>query len=169
MVRMSYLLAAALLIGTAGAAQAQTSSISSEQAMAAMRAFQDMKKSQGTDPSLTVIDKEGNIVLMLRGDDAAPHNLGLSRRKAVTANMFKMPSIAWRDRTKTPGTPEATERNTADVVPLGGGYPITVGGEVVGAVGVSGARGGQEGDNAAAKAAAEAAEAAATGKPVAQN
>ena len=174
MVRMSHILtaatAAALLIGASTAANAQSqSSLTSEQAMAAMRAFQEMKSVQGTDPSLTVIDKDGNIVLMLRGDLASPHNLGLSRRKAITANLFKMKSIEWRDRTKTPGTPEALERNTPDAIPLGGGVPIMVGGEIVGAVGVSGARGGQIGDTEAAQAAADAAAAAAEGRPVAQN
>lgn len=173
MFRMSHILtaatAAALLIGASSAASAQTSSLTSEQAMAALRAFQEMKAVQGTDPSLTVIDRDGNIVLMLRGDLASPHNLGLSRRKAVTANIFKMKSIDWRDRTKTPGTPEALERNTPDAIPLGGGVPIMVGGEIVGAVGVSGARGGQIGDTEAAQAAADAAAAAAAGRPVAQN
>jgi glc operon protein GlcG len=170
---MPHLLSAAavagLIFGAATAAQAQSQSLTYAQGVAAMQAVRDYAKNDGSDPSIAVLDKDGNIVLMLRGDNAAPHNLGLARRKAITSNMFKMPSIAWRDRTKTPGTPEATERNTPDAIPLGGGYPITVGGEVVGAVGVSGTRGGQEGDTAAAKAAADAAAAAATGKPVAQN
>ena len=175
MVRMSHILTAAtvaaLLIGTASAANAQGQSqgVTAEQGMAAMRAMQAYAKNDGSDPSLAVLDRDGNIVLMLRGDNAAPHNLGLARRKAITANIFKMKSIDWRDRTKTAGTPEAAERNTPDAIPLGGGVPIMVGGEVVGAVGVSGTRGGQEGDTAAAQAAADAAAAAATGRPVAQN
>lgn len=163
------LLTAALLIGAASAANAQSQSLTYEQGVAAMQAMRDYAKNDGSDPSIAVLDKDNNVVLLLRGDNAAPHNLGLARRKAFTANTFKMPSIAWRDRTKTVGSPEAAERNTPDAVPLGGGYPITVGGEVVGAVGVSGTRGGQEGDTAAAKAAADAAAAAASGRPVAQN
>ena len=37
-----------------------------------------------------------------------------------------------------PGKPQADERNTPNAIPLGGGMPIMVGNEVVGAVGVSG-------------------------------
>jgi len=158
MSRMSLMLkaaaAAAFLMTAAIPAQAQSQSLNSEQAMAALKAVQAYATKDGSDVSMTVVDRDGNIVLMLRGDTAAPHNLGLSRRKALTANMFKMRSIDWRDRTK-PGSPQADERNTPDAIPLGGGVPIKVGDEVIGAVGVSGTKGGQEGDTACAQAGAD--------------
>jgi uncharacterized protein GlcG (DUF336 family) len=68
-----------------------------------------------------------------------------------------------------PGKPNADERNTPNAIPLGGGVPIMVGNDVVGAVGVSGTRGGQEGDTAGAQAGADAAAAAAAQRPLAQN
>jgi len=149
--------AAAVLMIAPQAAQAQASSgITSEQAMAALRAVQAYAKNDGSDPSLAVIDRDGNTVLLLAGNNAAPHNLGLAQRKAFTANQFKMKSIEWRDRTK-PGTPQASERDTPNAIPLGGGVPIMVGNEVIGAVGVSGTKGGQEGDTAGAQAGADAA------------
>jgi uncharacterized protein GlcG (DUF336 family) len=153
---------------SANAAQAQSSSLTSEQAMAALHAVQAYAKNDGSDPSLTVVDRDGNIVLMLKGNGAAPHNIGLSQRKALTANMFKMRSIDWRDRSM-PGKPQADERNTPNAIPLGGGVPIMVGNEVVGAVGVSGTKGGQEGDTAGAQAGADAAAAAIAQRPLAQN
>jgi uncharacterized protein GlcG (DUF336 family) len=160
MFRMSHILKVALLsglmLGAGTSAFAQTSSLNSQQAMAALAAMQAYAKNDGSNPSITVIDSEGNTVLLLAGDNSSPHNLGLSQRKAYTSNMFKMPSIEWRDKTM-PGQPDAAERDMPNVIPLGGGYPIMVGNEVIGAVGVSGTRGGQEGDTAAAKAAAEAA------------
>ena len=149
--------AAAVLMIAPQAAQAQSSSsITSEQAMAALRAVQAYAKNEGSDPSLAVIDRDGNTVALLRGNNAAPHNLGLAQRKAFTANQFKMKSIEWRDKTK-PGTPQAAERDTPNAIPLGGGVPIMVGNEVIGAVGVSGTKGGQEGDTAGAQAGADAA------------
>jgi uncharacterized protein GlcG (DUF336 family) len=160
-------ISAALLAATS-AAQAQSSSLTSEQAMAAMRAVQAYAKNDGSDPSLTVVDRDGNVVLMLKGNGAAPHNIGLSLRKALTANMFKMKSIDWRDKTM-PGKPDADQRNTPNAIPLGGGVPIMVGNDVVGAVGVSGTKGGQEGDTAGAQAGADAAAGARTPRPVAQN
>ncbi|SRR5258706_2083074 len=149
--------AAVVLMIAPQVAQAQSSSgITSEQAMAALRAVQAYAKNDGSDPSLAVIDRDGNTVLLLAGNNAAPHNLGLAQRKAFTANQFKMKSIEWRDRTK-PGTPQASERETPNAIPLGGGVPIMVGNEVIGAVGVSGTKGGQEGDTAGAQAGADAA------------
>ena len=159
MFRISHILtaaaAAALLVSTAPSAFAQAS-LTAEQALAAAKAVQAYAKKEGTDPSTAVVDKDGNVVLLLKGNNASPHNIGLATRKAFTANQFKMNSIDWRDATK-PGTPRANERETQNAIPLGGGVPIMVGNEVVGAVGVSGTRGGQEGDTAGAKAGAEAA------------
>jgi len=71
----------------------------------------------------------------------------------------KLKSIEWRDATK-PGSERASERETPNAIPLGGGVPIMVGNEVIGSVGVSGTRGGQEGDTAGAQAGADAAAAA---------
>lgn len=159
--------AAAILTIAAPGAHAQGMGLTADQAMAALKALRDYAKNDGSDPSLAIIDNDGNTVLLLKGDNAAPHNIGLAERKAYTANMFKMPSIEWRNRTM-PGQPAAGEREMPKVIPLGGGFPIMVGNQVIGAVGVSGTRGGQEGDTAAAKAAADAAAALAQ-RPVAQN
>jgi uncharacterized protein GlcG (DUF336 family) len=148
-------LAAALCI-SATAANAQSQSVNYEQAMAAMKAAMEYSKKDGSDVSIVVVDRDGKLVLLMRGNTAAPHNLGLARRKAITANTFKMTSLAWRDKSM-PGQPDASQRDMPDVIPLGGGAPIMVGGEVIGAVGASGTKGGQEGDTACAQAAADAA------------
>jgi len=162
MFRISHILTAAtataMLLVTAPAF-AQGPTLTAEQAMAALRAVQAYAKKDGSDPSTCVVDRDGNVVLLLKGNNAAPHNIGLAQRKAFTANMFKMKSIEWRDATK-PGTPRENERQTPNAIPLGGGVPIMIGNEVVGAVGVSGTRGGQEGDTAGAQAGADAAAAA---------
>src|SRR4029077_11791843 len=148
--------AAAVLMIAPQVAQAQSSGLTSEQALAAMRAVQAYAKNDGSDPSLAVIDRDGNTVLLLQGNNAAPHNLGFAQRQALTAHTVKMKSIEWRDRPK-PGQPQASERETPNAIPLGGGVPIMVGNEVIGAVGVSGTKGGQEGDPAGAQAGADAA------------
>jgi len=163
MFRTSHILtaaaAAAVLLAATPQSFAQGQGLTSAQAMAAIRAVQAYAKKDGSDPSTVVLDRDGNIVLMLKGNNASPHNIGLAERKAFTANMFKMKSIEWRDATK-PGTARANERQTPKAIPLGGGVPIMVGNEVIGAVGVSGTRGGQEGDTAGAQAGADAAAAA---------
>src|SRR5258705_3565703 len=85
--------AAAVLMIAPQTAQAQSSSLTAEQAMAALRAVQAYAKNDGSDPSLAVIDRDGNTVALLRGNNAAPHNLGLAERNAFTAYQFKMKSI----------------------------------------------------------------------------
>ena len=168
MARFSHLLmaAGAASLLTAPSAYAQTK-LTSEMAMAAVKAVQAYARNDGSDPSTAVVDTNGDVVLLLKGNNAAPHNVGLAERKAFTANTFKMKSIEWRD-VSMPGKDRASERQMPKVIPLGGGVPIMVGSEVVGAVGVSGTRGGQEGDTAGAQAGADAAAQLAQ-RPVAQN
>ena len=100
--------------------------------------------------SVAVVDRSGQLRVLLRSDGAPPHGIELARRKAYTARVFRRPSLEWAKRTET-GL--AGQRMLADVIPLGGGMPIQVGNDTIGAVGVSGASGGQEGDENCAKAA----------------
>ena len=104
----------------------------------------------GYDISVVVVDRIGQVRLLMRGDKASPHNAELARRKAYTARTFKRSSADWAKRTAT--EPEiAPQRNLADVIALGGGVPINIGDDTIGAVGVSGAPG-QDKDEACAKA-----------------
>ena len=100
--------------------------------------------------SVAVVDRAGQLRVLLRSDAAPPHGIELARRKAYTARVWRRPSLEWAKRTET-GL--AGQRMVADVIPLGGGMPIQVGNETIGAVGVTGATGGQEGDENCAKAA----------------
>jgi|SRR5436309_4554456 len=103
----------------------------------------------GVNTSVAVVDRAGRLRVFLQGDNANPHNIELARRKAYTARTFRQPSSAWAKRTETTN---AGQRMLADVIPLGGGMPINVGEETIGAVGLSGAPGGQEQEEACAKA-----------------
>jgi uncharacterized protein GlcG (DUF336 family) len=100
--------------------------------------------------SVAVVDRAGQLRVLLRSDGAPPTGIELARRKAYTARVFRRPSSEWAKRTET-GL--AGQRMLADVIPLGGGLPIQVGNDTIGAVGVSGASGGQESDENCAKAA----------------
>jgi uncharacterized protein GlcG (DUF336 family) len=103
----------------------------------------------GINTSVAVVDRAGRLRVFLQGDNANPHNIELARRKAYTARTFRQPSSAWAKRTETTNT---GQRMLADVIPLGGGMPINVGEETIGAVGLSGAPGGQEQEEACGKA-----------------
>jgi uncharacterized protein GlcG (DUF336 family) len=103
----------------------------------------------GVRTSVAVVDRAGRLRVFLQGDGASPHNLELARRKAYTARTFQRPSAEWAKATETTNT---GQRMLADVIPLGGGVPIKVGDETIGAVGLSGAPMGQAQEEACAKA-----------------
>jgi uncharacterized protein GlcG (DUF336 family) len=104
----------------------------------------------GAGLSVAVVDRSGGLRVLLRGDGSPPHGAELARRKAYTARTFRRSSLEWAKRSETA---LAGQRSLAEVIPLGGGVPIQIGDETIGAVGVSGTSGGQEGDDTCAKAA----------------
>jgi uncharacterized protein GlcG (DUF336 family) len=107
------------------------------------------------DITMVIVDRAGLIAFQAAPDNVSPHNLELSFRKAYTGRTFRTASINWRDRTKM-GSDTYGQRQLVNTIPLGGGYPIMIGNDVVGGVGVSGTPGGQMADNNCAKAVAEA-------------
>jgi uncharacterized protein GlcG (DUF336 family) len=103
----------------------------------------------GASVSVAVVDRAGRLRVFLQADKANPHNIELARRKAYTARTFNRTSAEWAKRTTD--MPElAAQRQLADVIALGGGVPIRIGNETIGAVGVSGAS--MEGDEKCAMA-----------------
>jgi uncharacterized protein GlcG (DUF336 family) len=97
-------------------------------------------ESMGFKVSVAVVDRGGLTIVMLRGDGAGLHTPEGAERKAYTARTFSQPSADFvkrlSDRPDTVGS-----RHYTRVLALGGGLPIKVGSEVVGAVGVSGSPG----------------------------
>jgi uncharacterized protein GlcG (DUF336 family) len=97
-------------------------------------------ESMGYKVSVTVVDRDGLPIVMLRGDGAGLHTPEGSDRKAYTARSFSSPSAAFAKRMlDDPGS--VGSRQYTRVLALGGGLPIKAGNEVVGAVGVSGSPG----------------------------
>jgi len=92
----------------------------------------------GFDVTAAVVDRAGDLKVLLRADTANPHNADLARRKAYTARTFKVPSMDVAKRTNGP-TDLSGQRFIVDIIPLGGGLPINVGGnDTIGAIGISG-------------------------------
>ena len=92
--------------------------------------------------SATVVDRAGSVRAVQRADNAGPHTLDSSRQKAYTSASAKNTTLAMM---------EGAQKNPAGAnlvhmpgfLLLGGGVPVKVGNEVIGAVGVGGAPGGQ--------------------------
>lgn len=101
--------------------------------------------------TIAVVDRAAQPVLQVRADTAGPISWELAYRKAYTALSLRRTSLEWRDMTA--GDSElAGQRLLSNMIPLGGGAPIMLGNQALGAVGVSGAQGGQPADNACAEA-----------------
>lgn len=97
-------------------------------------------QSMGYKVAVTVVDRAGLALVMLRGDGAGLHTPEGSDRKAYTARTFRAPSAAFVKRMLD--NPAATgSKEYTRVLALAGGLPIKVGEDVVGAVGVSGSPG----------------------------
>jgi uncharacterized protein GlcG (DUF336 family) len=137
---------------TANAQILMEKNISMQMAMTAFQGAVDACKKTGSNNiTVAIVDRAGQVALEARANNASPHNLDLARRKAYTARTFRSTSMAWRDRTAG-NTPNAPQRQLAEVIALGGGVPIVVGDEGIGGIGVSGSNGGQKGDEDCAKA-----------------
>ena len=97
-------------------------------------------QSMGYKVSATVLDRAGLQIVMLRGDGAGLHTPEGADRKAYTARTYGSPSANFAKRVQTdPGYVPAMQYTR--VLALGGGLPIKVGNEVIGAIGVSGSPG----------------------------
>lgn len=109
----------------------------------------DTCKGQGNRVSVTVVGRNGEIIVQLRGDDASPHTIENSQRKAYTSRTFRVPSGEIAQRLKD--NPTAFFVHLNGVIAAQGALPIKIGDEVIGAVGVSGSPGGDK-DEVCAKA-----------------
>jgi len=100
-------------------------------------------KSMGFKVSVTVVDRAGMPIVMLRGDGAGLHTPEGSDRKAYTARTYRSPSANFAKRVQTDPSYAPAMQYTR-VLALSGGLPIKAGDEVIGAVGVSGSPGKDE-------------------------
>ena len=95
----------------------------------------------GYNVTAAVVDRAGTLRALQRADNAGPHTLGAAQGKAFTSASAKSNTSAMLENVqKNPGA--ATLVHIPGFLILGGGVPVKVGNEVIGAVGVGGAPGG---------------------------
>lgn len=108
------------------------------------------RRKSGHQAAVSVNDRTGNALVMLRDRFAGPHTVDTAINKAYTAVTFKMDTTAFARATQ-PGEAASGVRHLPRIVAIGGGLPIESAGSIVGSIGVSGAPGG-DADEACAKA-----------------
>lgn len=105
-------------------------------------------RAKGFHTSAAVVDRAGQLLVLLRDEQATATTAEMARRKAFTARVFRSTTLEFQKRTMDPAF--AAQRNVPDILALGGGVPILAGKEIIGGVGSSGSS--QEQDDACAKA-----------------
>jgi uncharacterized protein GlcG (DUF336 family) len=101
----------------------------------------DSCAAKGYRVSAVAVDRAGEVVIALRGDNASPHTMENARRKAYTALSFRTPTSEYAKRYAS-NDPLVHEQVTLpSVIAIPGGLPVKVGDDVIGGVGVSGSPG----------------------------
>ena len=106
-------------------------------------------KAKGFYTSVAVVDRSGQLMVLLRDEQASPQTAEMARRKAYTARMFRITTAEFQKRTAE-NPPQAAQRDITEILALSGGVPIKVGDETIGGVGSAGSN--LETDDACAKA-----------------
>lgn len=107
----------------------------------AIQASLEACKKDGYKVSVSVVDRAGVLRAMVRADGAGPHTIDSSRKKAYTAASLRRPTTELAELINKVPTLQALREMNDQVLILGGGLPIEIGGEVVGGIGVGGAPG----------------------------
>ena len=93
--------------------------------------------------SVAVVDRGGNVKVLLRGDGAGPHTQDSSARKAYTASSIRRSTQELAELIIKIPNLQALQDMNEQILILGGGLPVVLGNEVVGGIGVGGAPGTQ--------------------------
>jgi uncharacterized protein GlcG (DUF336 family) len=139
----------ACALAVPSSAQLARKDLSATTAMTIAQTALETCTKQGYRVSVTIVGRNGEIVLQVRGDNSPPHTMENSMRKAYTSRTTRAPSGDLVKRLKE--NPQLALVNLSNIIAAQGALPIKIGEDVVGAAGVSGAPGGDK-DEACVKA-----------------
>lgn len=141
----------ALIVSGTAAAQGLITQRNLSLAMAKTIAEAALAECQGKGfhTAVAVVDRAGQVLVILRDEQGTPQQAEMARRKAFTARMFRTSTLEFQKRTASDPS-LLPQRDVADILALGGGVPIQVGDDIVGGVGSSGSN--QNTDDACARA-----------------
>jgi len=98
-------------------------------------------RARGYNTSAVVVDRAGDTLVAMRGDNASPHTMENARRKAYTARTFRQPTAEYAKRYADHNPVVMQQVTLPNVIAIPGGVPIKVGEDVIGGVGLSGSPG----------------------------
>jgi uncharacterized protein GlcG (DUF336 family) len=140
---------ACALVAPASAQLLARKDISTNMALTIAQTALETCTKQGYRVSATVVGRNGEVLVQVRGDGSGPHTMENSFKKAYTARTFRIPSGEMEERLKK--NPQMGAQYLTGFTTARGALPVMIGEEVIGGVGVSGAPGGDK-DEACVKA-----------------
>lgn len=149
-----FALAAVILAGSAQGVVAQDESLvtlkvmTPETAMTLAQATLKDCRGRGYQVAIAVVDRFGNLQVLLRDRFAGPHTPETARRKAWTAVSFRTDTLSMAEFTEA-GKEASGVRFVDQALMVGGGVTVEAAGSIVGGVGVSGAPSGAADDECA--------------------
>ena len=128
----------------AASAPAPARGLPLELALEAAKVAVDTCKGLDQQVGVSVLDSAGELRLLLAADGASTRGVHNSALKAKAALAFNLPSGQLAERAKT--DKDAADRLAANPTWLAraGAVPVSVGGTLIGAIGVGGARGSEK-------------------------
>jgi uncharacterized protein GlcG (DUF336 family) len=98
---------------------------------------------------IAIVAPSGDLVYFEKMDNCQYASIAISQHKARAAATFRRPTKVFQDAMQK--SPSNLNLLTLDgIIASDGGYPIVVGGKIIGAIGTSGATGAQDGQAAQA-------------------
>jgi uncharacterized protein GlcG (DUF336 family) len=91
--------------------------------------------------SAVVVDRDGETIVEMRGDNAGIATVENARRKAYTSVAFKEKTSDYAKKLEDPNSVVHQQVTLPNVIAIPGGVPIKAGDDIVGGVGVSGSPG----------------------------
>jgi uncharacterized protein GlcG (DUF336 family) len=120
--------------------------ISADMALTMVRGALEKCRTDNYRISVHVLDVDGQVKASLRDDGSSEVNYEVSRRKAYTALTYKRPSSEMEKAMAN----MSAGRIIPDTFMVGGGLPVKVGNDTIGAIGVGGAPGSDKDEACAA-------------------
>jgi len=103
----------------------------------------------GYQVAVAIVDRSGNLKLMIKADGTGPHIIGGSIGKAFTSASIGAPTTFFAEMIVNDATLAGLRDTDPRMVILGGGLPIVIDDAHIGGIGVAGAPGTQFDENCA--------------------
>jgi len=119
-------------------------SINLEQAKKVLAAAEAESRKNGWPMAIAIVDTSGNLVAYEKMDDTQTASVMVAQDKARSAAIYRRPTKVMQDAVAGGGA-GIRFLNLRDASVVEGGLPISVGGKIIGAIGVSGAASNEDG------------------------